>query len=209
MRTKSIVIALFMLVVSLALAAPTLAAEGATINSIVFNAEGCYLDVTFTVEDAGPYFATIYDDGVLLVGGGGTFPAGSTQTVRFSIGGPDATDGVAVAIRDSIASPDAYTFVNDQYWTDAQGIDCQNRSYTYGASVLGNDNCSIPLPDGSLVMNVPAGALAYYEPHLDAYAGFNLPPGTWYITKTEGDFAQVWIACQANMIWIPIANIAG
>lgn len=71
-----------------------------------------------------------------------------------------------------------------------------------------NVSCPNPLPDGSTVRSVPAGALAYFEPSLDAYTGFNLPPGTWYVSETSGDFAKVWIACQAESVWIPVANIA-
>lgn len=68
--------------------------------------------------------------------------------------------------------------------------------------------CPIPLPADSVVYNVPAGAPAFFAPDLASQTDFNLPAGTWWITQFEGDFAQVWIACQANLIWIPTNAIA-
>ena len=69
-------------------------------------------------------------------------------------------------------------------------------------------SCPIPLPDGSAIYNVPAGAPAFFAPDLASQTNFNLPAGTWWVTQFEGDFAQVWIACQANLIWIPVNAIA-
>lgn len=69
-------------------------------------------------------------------------------------------------------------------------------------------SCPIPLPDGSAIYNVPAGAPAFFAPDLASQTDFNLPAGTWWVTQFEGDFAQVWIACQANLIWIPVNAIA-
>ncbi len=76
-----------------------------------------------------------------------------------------------------------------------------------GASAL---NCPNPRPANYTLRPVPAGALAYFEPRSDAYAGFNLPPGTWYTGPIDDSgFVGVWIACQARRIYIPVANVAG
>lgn len=64
-------------------------------------------------------------------------------------------------------------------------------------------SCRVPMPVGSRVYSVPAGAPTFYQPSLDAQTNFNLPAGTWYISEFSGDFAKVWIACQADMVWIP------
>lgn len=63
--------------------------------------------------------------------------------------------------------------------------------------------CIYQLPVSTPLYHVPAGAPAFFEPRLDAGVHFNLPAGTWKITEFSGDFAKVWIACQAQPIWIP------
>lgn len=68
--------------------------------------------------------------------------------------------------------------------------------------------CPVPLPAGSVVYNVPAGAPAFFAPDAGSQTGFNLPAGTWYISEFDGDYAHVWIACQANMIYIPSNAVA-
>lgn len=212
LRIITLVLALFVVLIA---AVPAFAAPNATLGAIVFDPAACTLSVTFTVEDAGNYAVTVYDDGALLVGYEQVYAVGTTNLVVFTIGGPDGTPGVAVGVRDSLASPDAYDFINDEFWSDPEGIDCQTRGFVFGVysgPEAAPDNlppCPNPLPAGAVIRNVPAGALAYFEPNADAYTGFNLPPGTWYTSETEGDFTLVWIACQANSIWIPTANIAG
>ncbi len=63
--------------------------------------------------------------------------------------------------------------------------------------------CTTPLPSGSAVYSVPLGAPAYYDPDTGTRLTFDLPAGTWYINEFSNGFAHVWIACSANMIWIP------
>lgn len=67
--------------------------------------------------------------------------------------------------------------------------------------------CSNPLPADAVVYNVPAGAPAYFNPDLQSGANFNLPAGTWKISEVKNDFAKVWIACEANSIWIPSSAV--
>ncbi len=71
----------------------------------------------------------------------------------------------------------------------------------------GANACRYPLPVGASVYNVPAGALAYYAADPSTYAGFNLPPGTWYISEFGESFAKVWVACDASPVWIPVENV--
>jgi hypothetical protein len=63
--------------------------------------------------------------------------------------------------------------------------------------------CANPLPANSVVYDVPGGAPAFFEPNLGSQTNFNLPAGTWKISEFSGDFAKVWIACQASSVWIP------
>ncbi|MCK6579566.1 MAG: hypothetical protein L6Q98_15845 [Anaerolineae bacterium] len=70
-----------------------------------------------------------------------------------------------------------------------------------------DSSCPNPLPSGFSVRNIPAGALAYYQPDANTYAGFNLPPGTWYAGAAEDGFVEVWIACQATNVFVPAENV--
>jgi hypothetical protein len=69
--------------------------------------------------------------------------------------------------------------------------------------------CTNPLPSESVVRNVPLGAPAYFDARLDTRVNFDLPAGNWYVTDTSGDFAHVWIACEADLIWIPTSALGG
>jgi hypothetical protein len=69
--------------------------------------------------------------------------------------------------------------------------------------------CSNPLPSDSVVYSVPAGAPAYFAPDLQSGTNFSLPAGTWKISEFKDDFAKVWIACEANPIWIPSSAVGG
>ena len=132
MRLKFLMMAFVLIAASLSFAAPASAAPGATILSVTFDPATCLLTTVFQVEDAGDYFVTLYDDGVLLAGGGGNFPAGSTQAIYITIGGPDGSPGVAVGVRESLLSPTAFDFLNGEFWTDPEGIDCQERGFVFG-----------------------------------------------------------------------------
>lgn len=72
----------------------------------------------------------------------------------------------------------------------------------------GNDACTNPLPDGSVVYSVPAGAPTFYDADLGTKLNFDLPAGTWWISEFTGDFAKVWIACQAQPVFIPANSVA-
>lgn len=67
--------------------------------------------------------------------------------------------------------------------------------------------CSNPLPADAVVYTVPNGATAYFNPDLQSGANFSLPAGSWKISEVSGDFAKVWIACEAESIWIPSSAI--
>lgn len=97
---------------------------------------------------------------------------------------------------------DTFTQVTPGYNFSANGV---------GDIVLGGapGSCIDPLPAGSPILNVPLGAPAYYEPDLGTLLTFSLPAGNWYVTDTSGDFAQVWIDCNANRIWIPLTALGG
>jgi hypothetical protein len=68
--------------------------------------------------------------------------------------------------------------------------------------------CTQSLPGGSTVRPVPNGAPAYYDADPATLLPFSLPAGTWWVSETSGDFAKVWIGCDANPVWIPVNAVA-
>ncbi|MBL8132730.1 MAG: PPC domain-containing protein [Anaerolineae bacterium] len=83
-------------------------------------------------------------------------------------------------------------------------------SYTLTISGPGNvyfagmsSGCTNPLPAGSVVYELPAGAPAFYAADLATQTSFNIPAGHWYISEFSGEFAKLWIACEADPVWVP------
>lgn len=70
-------------------------------------------------------------------------------------------------------------------------------------------DCTYPLPADSVVYSVPNGASAYFNPDLQSGTNFSIPAGSWKISEFSGDFAKVWIACEAEPIWIPTSAVGG
>jgi hypothetical protein len=202
------------MVAMLVAAAPALAAQDGTLLSYSLNAAGCYVDVTAQVQDAGFYAINFWDDGTFRAGAGGDVPAGGTFTVRLTIGGVilQGAAGIGVYLQEAIGVGAVMTYDANgsaQLWSDQVGMDCANAGNSYAATFfgVGSNACTYPLPVGSFVYNVPDGALAYYDDDPNTYTGFNLPPGTWYISEFGEAFAKVWIACQGQPIWIPVGNV--
>ncbi|MFN8528359.1 MAG: hypothetical protein U0670_07095 [Anaerolineae bacterium] len=69
-------------------------------------------------------------------------------------------------------------------------------------------DCSNPLPANAVQHSIPAGAPAFYAPDAGAATGFNIPAGTWWTYGSSGDSTHVWIACQANPVWVPSNAVA-
>ncbi|MCK6576665.1 MAG: hypothetical protein L6Q98_01030 [Anaerolineae bacterium] len=193
------------LIIGLFVAAlPSMAAQGATIDSLVVNTADCTLTVTFTVQDAGDYYVQIWDDGVLEYAVGGATAAGATVAYTMAIG-PVAQDsaGIGVYIY-SAASGGTYYDDEDPYNPDFG--DCNGSEWT--DPVAASADCPNPTPSGFVVRSIPAGALTFFKASLDAYTGFNLPAGeTWYTGTAEDGFVEVWIACQATNIFVPAENV--
>jgi hypothetical protein len=194
-------------------ALPVAAAPGGTILSYNLNAAGCYVDITVQVQDAGFYAVNMWDDGNFRAGAGQNVPENAIFTVRFSIGGVilQGSPGIGIYLEDGVGPAAVNTYDADgsaQLWDDGVGTACALTT-TWGAVAFPPNGgaCIYPLPEGSAVYNVPAGALAFFDDNPDTYAGFNLPPGTWYISEFGEDFAKVWIACGAQPIYIPVDNV--
>jgi len=203
--------AAFVVFAALVFVLPAFAAPGGTITGYSLDAANCTVRITAQVADGGFYAINMWDDGNFRAGAGADVGAGGTLTVNFTIGGPilQGAAGIGVYLENIVGPTATETFDADgsaQLWDDTVGLDCQSRGFTFSASIALN-GCTNPLPPGSVVYNVPAGALAFYAPDPNTYTGFNLPPGTWYISEFGESYAKVWIACEANPIYIPVENV--
>ncbi len=211
-HARSIWAAAAVIAVLLVAAIPVFAAPGGTLVSYNLNESGCYVDITAQVIDAQFYAINMWDDGNFRAGGGRYVEAGGSLTVRFYIGGLilQGAAGIGVYLEDAVGLAATTTYDSDgsaQLWSDTVATDCLNAGFTFSATALGGAACTYPLPAGSVVYPVPAGALAFYAADASTYTGFNLTPGTWYISQFSGDFAKVWVACEASPVWIPVENV--
>ena len=86
---------------------------------------------------------------------------------------------------------------------------CNGGSVTSITPILpASDACADPLPTNAVIHELPQGAPAFYAADLATATNFSIPAGTWYVTQTSGDFTQLWIACQANRVWVPSNAVA-
>lgn len=95
-------------------------------------------------------------------------------------------------------------FSDPNYWDNGVYFD----EYAPCAPPVSTD-CTYPLPADSVVYSVPNGATAYFNPDLQSGTNFSIPAGSWKISEFSGDFAKVWIACEAEPIWIPTSAVGG
>ncbi|MBL8145215.1 MAG: hypothetical protein JNL34_02415 [Anaerolineae bacterium] len=65
--------------------------------------------------------------------------------------------------------------------------------------------CNNPLPDGSVVGDAPGGAQVYWQPAADKNSGgVVLNPGSYWVVGFDetGEYAQVWLTCDTQLLWI-------
>ncbi|MFN8528357.1 MAG: hypothetical protein U0670_07085 [Anaerolineae bacterium] len=95
-----------------------------------------------------------------------------------------------------------------------EGCDCEGGGDYFAFLFISSNavqvgDCPIPLPAGAVVRSIPNGPATYWAPDLQDGTNFNLPAGqTWYVFGTSGDFSHVWIACQANPVWVLTSEVA-
>ncbi|MBL8130355.1 MAG: hypothetical protein JNL42_00750 [Anaerolineae bacterium] len=183
----------------------TLVAQIVTPNctgaTVVFSV--LYASYSFTVDASGVY--TIAEPGTesaVYLYSGGFDPANPVQNCAA------ASNSNPIALTYALTAGTVYQVVviEDTFAQDGMAY---SLSITGPGSVsLVGGDCPNPLPAGSTVYSVPAGAPTFYAASLDTQTDFNLPAGTWYISAFEGDFAKVWIACQADPVYIPANAVA-
>ena len=87
---------------------------------------------------------------------------------------------------------------------------CQySYSFTYdgaGAAAAGGPECTLPVPEGSVVGDVPFNAQVYYEPG-SASPGVLLNPGTYIVIGQDVSetYYQIVLACQ--YVWVLKSNV--
>ncbi len=129
-----------------------------------------------------------------------TASTGGPTTAAFPI--PDDTPiTIRLSLIDGVGGPDV-TLVT-------VSIDkCNGGTAVINNAVGVSSSCPYPLPSGSVVYGIPAGAPAFFAADLSAGTGFAINAGTWYISEFSGDFAKVWVACQASPVWVPSNAVA-
>lgn len=168
-----------------------------------------YAAFTVDVSQAGDYTYTdvgFFDGNPTTIDGYiGFFPDGGFNPASPTAGCVDAGDDSTTIT----LGAGRYTMVVTSFSQNVTGTYILQLvgpgEITYAA---GADVCPNPLPANSVVRSIPAGAPTFYAPDLATQNNFNLPAGTWWVGETSGDFSRVWIACQAQPVWVPTNAIA-
>lgn len=157
-----------------------------------------YASYQFTVDATGSYTVTEpgVDSAVYIYNG----PFNPSNPVANCYA---ASNSNPINLSVSLTAGTIYTIVVVEDTFDQDGM-----AYSLNISGPGNvsqvsPDCPYPLPTNSVVYSIPAGAPAFFAPSLDSQTGFNIPAGTWYISEFTGDFAKVWVACQAHPVYVP------
>ncbi|MEL7674615.1 MAG: hypothetical protein AAGU78_12815 [Chloroflexota bacterium] len=207
-------VALVLALVLGGLPAPASAAPGATIQSITLN--GCFIDVTFQVQDAGSYYVNLWDDGNFRAGAGGAVPANGTMTVRYVIGDPilEGAPGIGIYVENGlgIAATTTYDADGNYAVSAAVGDPCAAANAT-SASVLnvtGVAGCDVlmPIPPQAVVGTFVAPAEVYYAPGKLTSPLITLPAGksAWVFgMDASGEYYKFMWNCQT--LWVKVGTI--
>jgi hypothetical protein len=203
---------LAILILGLAVAAlPAFAIVDGDILGYSLNAAGCYVDITFQVQDAAFYAINLWDDGSFRAGAGGNFAAGATGVVRVTIGGVilQGAAGIGVYLEDLVGPAATTTHDSDgsaQLWSDPVGTACAGAGYTFGAILLTApaEACLSSISSGSVQGRMLETVQAVYEPRSDATTNVTVPAGTaWWVVGAENGYYKLFISCPGNYVWVP------
>lgn len=127
---------------------------------------------------------------------------GGPTTAMFPIA-PDTPITVVLTLIDGVGGPAVSTTI--VYITQCNG----------GTATIVNNvpntatACPYPMPADAVLAQLPAGAPAFFAADLGSATGFNIPAGSWYMSDFGADFVQVWIACQAQPVYVPANAVLG
>jgi hypothetical protein len=197
-------------------------AQVSTISGTITGSTGFIENYNFDCEPYNDGYVYFYEVYVINVSVAGTYQFRNTGIFEaapafyvapgFDVSAPTANCIGSFAGDYAITFPSSgnYTMVVSTFVDNTTG----DFSFTLeGAGVVAivtasSATCANPLPAGSVVYAVPAGAPAFFAADLATQINLTLPAGTWWISEFRGDFAKVWIACSANPIWIPANAVA-
>lgn len=78
---------------------------------------------------------------------------------------------------------------------------------TFGVFAVGG--CTYPLPQGLSQGLINATVTALWEADATKTTNVVIPGGSsWFIMATEGDYVQLWIACQGSPVWVPASAVS-
>lgn len=191
---------------------PASAAQDAAFLTI--EQTGCFIDVTFQVEDAGDYFVNFWDDGTFRGGAGGPVPAGGTMTVRYVIGELilEGAAGIGIYVENGYGAAATITYyAAGSYAVDpAVSVPC---AATYDISV----SIFTGIPGCDMAFSIPAdGAVGTFVVNAEAYwAPGNLtdPLVTLAAGKTawvlgvdaSGEYYKIAWSCSA--LWVKTSTM--
>ncbi|MBK8027465.1 MAG: hypothetical protein IPK19_40295 [Chloroflexi bacterium] len=176
------------------ISSPNCTGQGASLVS--------YEAISFTVDTAGVYTLD------LAVGSG-------NPSLYLMSAGFNPAAGFPTCLAGDNADPISVSFAlaaNTTYIAVPFDDSLAQTGATYTLNISGPGNISIggagvacpyPLPEGSVVYQLPAGAPAFFDADLSTQTNFNIPAGDWYVSEFTDDFAKLWIACQAQPVWVP------
>jgi hypothetical protein len=214
MRTRS-----FLLLAVLALAylvsgtpSPVAAAQGATIQSI--SLDGCYIVVTFQVEDAGNYFVNFWDDGNFRAGAGGFVPAGEVASVQYLIGDLilEGAAGIGLYVEDGLGTAATTTYdSNGSYAVDSTVSTNCAAANTTSATFLGTaPGCDVlmPMTADAAVGTFVANADVYAEPGTLTSPLITLEAGktAWVLgVDASGQYYKLVWSC--SILWVKTSTM--
>jgi hypothetical protein len=128
----------------------------------------------------------------------------------------DSGVGLAPAMTASLEAGRVYVLVTTQCCdgTDpGEEMDYTNEISGPGTVTLGipddSVSCTYPLPAGLAQGRLNRTVSALWAPDPSAETNVVLPGGSaWHVLQTEGDYAQLYIACEGEPVWVLRADLA-
>ncbi|MCK6576939.1 MAG: hypothetical protein L6Q98_02410 [Anaerolineae bacterium] len=199
------------LLILLALVVPAASAEAVPGDIIDAGFDGCNAYVTFIMPyppgDTSPQvvgptntvYVVVFDNGLVVDFYEVTGPAGDTFTVLHPI--------------TQLYDNEDFVF-NLNYNSDDDGSDYYDyvlvnvpNSVAEGCMTQ-TGNCPYPLTGALGQGRVLVSTAVYYGPSYDTLTGIVLPVGTsWWIIGARDGFYKLFIACQANYVWVPAETL--
>lgn len=194
--------------------APASAAQGASFVGITVN--GCYFEIVIKVQDEGPYFVTVWDDGTQRGAAGGVFPANSVVTFRYTVGDLILQGATGIGIYIESAPIGGVNYASNGSFNPSGDFTACAAAYDSGVSVMNVSDpkavpgCDIlvPIPSTAVVGTFVADAMTYWQPGALTNPVVTLPAGksAWVFGVDEsGEYYKVLWSC--SLLWVPVETL--